>query len=279
MKRRFLAAKVNINQNIFSSDLDSLIELIADAIKAKKVLKSSRSKWTWKFTDINEYKDYSKWYITANFAKSRKESKTIVDGDKTDIYEIPKPVGYLSYFFYDVINEILIFEETGDIQREQFIDAFERIIFNSNMSIGKIEIKLIPKKDVVRDKIMKMEHLTKIEFDLIPPNMIPKDTYKDLGDILNKEKALRLKTVLENQDGLNKDGLMVKSGIEMVQNGYGEVKAYGYSRVKSKKRIRKEHHTFKSKDSIEMMQIDRNKSENLPGLLEKFRQHVYNILH
>ncbi|MEN2467642.1 hypothetical protein [Ornithinibacillus sp. FSL M8-0202] len=279
MKRKFVAAKVNINQNIFSNELESLIELIADAIKAKKVLKSSRSKWTWKFTDIKEDKDETKWYITANFVKSRIESKMIVDGDKTDLYKIPKPVAYLSYFFYDVNNEILIFEETGDIQREHFIDAFERIIFQSNLKIGKIEVKLIPKEDSVRDQIMSMEHLTKIEFDLIPPNMIPKDAYKDLGDILNKEKALRLKTVLENEDGLNKDGLMVKSGIEMVQNGYGEVKAYGYSRVKSKRGTRKKQHTFKSKDSIEMVQVERTKSDNITGLLEKFRQRVYNILH
>lgn len=277
MDRKFLAAKVNINGNIFSPNASELIELIPEAIKAGKIYKSKSSTWDWEFTDLEEinYQDYK--ILKGNFTKSRKETKRVVKDQKIELFEIPDKVAYPSLFIYDPITEILVFEETGDIQRQHFIDAFEKLVYQSNYAIGKIDVNLITKKDELYHKIMEIEVLTKIEFELIPPNMIDKDTYKDLSDIIKKEKATRLKTSLENDRGLNKHGNLIQNGIEMVSTGYGEVKAYGFNELPSRRKGKKkrERKVYKSRDSVEIITEKKATSEDaLVGKLSKFLQKV-----
>ncbi|MFD1850974.1 hypothetical protein D8M05_17100 [Oceanobacillus bengalensis] len=111
---------------------------------------------------------------------------------------------------------------------------FEELIYKANIEIGEVIIKLIPIKDKIYERITEMDVLTKVEFDLIPPNFHGKDTFKSLDDIIQESNATRMKTSVENQDGLNKNGLLIKEGVEKVSNAYGDVKAYGYNNVPSR---------------------------------------------
>lgn len=278
MKRKFLAAKVNINQNIFNDDVEYLISLIPKAILQKPILKKARSKWTWEFTEINKEADAPN-ILHGYFVKSRNEKKLGKDGEKTFYYDLPYPAAYQSFFLYDSENEILVFEETGDINRDEFINAFSRIIYNARAEIGEIVIEVVPIKQVLYDKILEIEYLTKIEFDLIHPNLVPKDAYKDLSDIIRNEQATRLKTVLENSEGLNKEGNIIQSGLRMVSNGYGKVNAYGFSRVASKKKTKKKFQKFKSRDSVEAVHIDNDADpEHTIGVLKEFALRIRNLL-
>jgi hypothetical protein len=282
MNRRFLVAKVNINGNILCHNVQELIDLIPDAIKSKYILKSKKSQWTWEFTHVNEFPWDNRILITGYFIKSRKESKTIVKDNKLYLYEIPEKVAYPSFFIYDPLYEILIFEETGDIQRQQFIDAFERIIYQANLSIGKIEVELLPKKDEVYKHIHNIEYLTKIEFDLVHPNgFIGKDAYKDLEELIRNEKATRMKVSFENEKGLDKNGVFIQSGIEMVSRGYGQVNAYGFNEVPSRRKgkKKKEHISYKSRDSIYMAQVNKNMEEkDILSFLSKYLDKIRNLV-
>lgn len=276
-RSKFIAAKVNINQNIFSSDKEKLITLIPEAIN--KRAKLEKHSWTWQFTDIEFLNLDNKEYIFGNLGKSRFESVDVVDGDKTKAYQIPNPVATSASFFYDIVDEVLIFEE-GPINKNEYMKSFEELVYASNIEIGEIKINLIPIKDQIYKEIQSIEVLTKIEFDIIPPNMIEKDTYKSLNQIVNDENAVRMKMVFENQDGLNKEGDYITEGIEMTSNAYAETKAYGYNTVpKAKGKGRKKQRTrFFSNDSVHQRKLNVNDKPQLLQKLKKFALEIVNIL-
>ncbi|WP_043929798.1 hypothetical protein [Bacillus sp. EB01] len=272
-KTKFIAAKVNINENIFSDNKQQLIDLIPEAIKVKK--EYQRNTWTWQFTDVDEEGPF----IVGNLVKSRYETVDVVDGDKTEIFSIPKPVANKSRFLYHIENEVVIFEER-ELDRFEFITGFSNLVYRNSFKIGEIKINFIPKKDEILSKIRSMEILTKIEFDIIPPNMIEKNTFKGLNEIINDENATRMKTVFENKNGLNKDGDFIKEGIEMVSNAYGEVKAYGYNfepraNKKGNKKVRTKYF---SQDSIYLRRFETKDEDELFIKMKKFAIDMIKIL-
>ncbi|MDX8046625.1 hypothetical protein SH601_11595 [Gracilibacillus sp. S3-1-1] len=279
-KTKFIASKININSNIFSLNKENLVKLIPDAILGKPTLE--KNTWTWKITETKTISGYGVEFIYGNLVKSRYESVNVVDGDKINNYKIPKPVAYFSRFIYDPVSEVLIFEETGQIDRDEFMERFQDLIFKSKIEIGEVIIKVIPKKEEIYNRITNMDVLTKIEFDLIPPNMHSKDTFASLDDIIHEENATRMKATFENKDGLNKDGVFIKSGVEKVSNAYGDVKAYGYNNIpsRSKRHKTKRSHTkFNSRDLVHMRTFqDENDSDKFFGKLKKFAIEMRDII-
>ncbi|MCM3144689.1 hypothetical protein [Brevibacillus sp. MER 51] len=270
VRARFIAAKVNINRNIFSANKERLISLIPDAITPSH--QYQKGSWTWKFADINPFVENNVEYIFANLVKSRYQGIDVLDGDKTTRYEIPKPVANKAKFLYDSKHEILIFEETADIRRDDFLQVFEQLIYAGNIEIGQIIVKLIPIKEEIFREIMSMEFISKVEFEFIPPNFIEKKTYKKISEIIKDENATRMKVSLENKDGLNKNGDLINQGIAMVSNAYGDVKAYGYDYLPSrskKLRGKRKPRNFNSKNSIHMKKI---KTEDEKSLIEKLKE-------
>lgn len=276
-KAKFIAAKVNINENIFSPNKEELINSIPDSIKNNKGLQ--KNSWTWKFTDVSTFSEFGHDFIYGHLVKSRYESVNVVDGDKTTNYEIPKPVANKGRFLYLVKNEILIFEE-GALERQEYISAFADLIYSNNIQIGEIVIKFIPIKGEVLKEIRSIEVLTKIEFDVIPPNMIEKKTFKGLNDIIKDENATRMKTTFENDKGLNKDGDFINEGIEMVASAYGEVKAYGHNyeprgNRPGKKKVKARYF---SRDSIHLRKIPTKDENELLSKLKRFALDMINTL-
>ncbi|MBA2943195.1 hypothetical protein HZF08_33535 [Paenibacillus sp. CGMCC 1.16610] len=281
MRRKFLAAKVNINSAIYSSNVNELIELLPITILNYPEWKIGKSKWVWRFSELG--KNEKEEIVFGDFIKTRYEKKLIYNAasGKTEWFALPEPSAYKSFFVYNYVSEILVFEENSNVSREDFIEAFENVIYNGNMNVGAISVQLLSIKEVIKSEIAKMEYLTKIEFNLIHPNPISDDTYKDLDDIITKEKATKLKTTLENPNGLNKDGKFIQSGIEMVSKGYGGVNAYGYSRQKTYG-TRKEKRVpmkYKSRDSVQMTHADKDISQAaLTSKLRDFAVAVKNLL-
>ncbi|ASS75753.1 hypothetical protein CIG75_12675 [Tumebacillus algifaecis] len=164
MKKKYLAAKININENIYGDNVTEMIQMIPDAIKAAKHLQVKQ--WTWSFSDIGEIDD---GLLHGKLSKARKEIKETLDlKTKTTQHTVIPNSSESSFFIYDPVNEILIFEETSKLNRETFIEIFQRLVYLGNINIGNIVIKLVPRKDELYSKIKGIEVLTKIEFDLIP---------------------------------------------------------------------------------------------------------------
>lgn len=98
MKRKFLAAKVNINGNIFNQNVQELIELIPEAIKSKKILKTKKSVWEWQFTEIEEIPYKDGYILCGKFNKSRKEFKTVIENGETKILIPLEMEKYINFF-------------------------------------------------------------------------------------------------------------------------------------------------------------------------------------
>lgn len=278
-KSKFISAKININRNIFSHDKEMLVNLIPEAILLRPSMK--RNSWNWKIAEAKEIRDESTLFIFGHLVKSRLETVTIVNGDKIETYNIPKPVANVSRFIYDPQSEVLIFEEVGNIPREDFIRSFEELIFKAKIEIGEVIIKLIPIKDKIYKRITEMDVLTKIEFDFIPPNFHGKDTFKSLDDIIQEENATRMKASFENNDGLNKSGFFIKEGVEKVSNAYGDVKAYGYNNLPSRSKrykTKRSKTSFNSKDLVHMKSFKVETNDELLTKIKKFALEMRNII-
>jgi hypothetical protein len=278
-RSKFIAAKVNLNENIFSENKEELINAIPESIKSKRDYQ--RNSWTWKFADVVPLKnnDGVEEFIYGHLVKSRFESVNVVDGDKTESYQIPKPVANTGIFLYHIKNEVLIFEE-AQLDRNEFIIAFQELVLRNNYKIGEVVINFIPDKTEIVKEIEAIDILTKIEFDFIPPNMIEKKTYKGLNDIIKDENATRMKASFENDNGLNKDGEFIGEGIEMVSNTYGTVKAYGHDLVPRSKRKgnKKVQKRFFSKDSIQQRKLSTTDVDELKSRLKDFAYDMIKLL-
>jgi hypothetical protein len=276
-RAKFIAAKVNLNENIFSENKEDLINAIPDSIRSKGEFK--KNSWTWKFADVETFKENNHDFIYGHLVKSRFETVDVVDGDKTENYRIPKPVANKGIFLYNVRNEVLIFEE-GQIDRSEFVMALEELILRNNFKIGEVVINFIPDKTEIIKEIKAIDILTKIEFDFIPPNMIEKKTYKGLTDLIKDENATRMKASFENEKGLNKNGEFIEEGIEMVSNAYGSVKAYGHNlepRSKRKGNKKVKRHFF-SKDSIKQRRYNTSDEVELKSKLKDFAFDMIKLL-
>lgn len=276
-KSKFIAAKVNLNENIFSENKEELINAIPESIFSKGEFK--QNSWTWNFADVESFTDDAHDFIFGHLVKSRFESVNVVDGDKTENFLIPKPVANTGIFLYHVKNEVLIFEE-GQLDRIEFIHAFRELILRNNFKIGEVIINFVPEKSVIIKEIKAIEVLTKIEFDFIPPNMIEKKTYKGLNDIIKDENATRMKASFENKHGLNKEGEFIGEGIAMVSNTYGSVKAFGHNLEPraSKKGTKKVKKHFFSRDSIHQRKFNTTDEKELKARLKDFAIDMIRIL-
>jgi hypothetical protein len=281
MRKRYLAAKVNINSAIYSPNVKDLIDLIPVAILTYPEWRIGRSKWVWRFSELKQ--ENEKKIIHGNLIKTRFEYKNVYNKEikKTEKVKIDD-AAYESYFLYNYETEILIFEENSQVKREEFIIAFEKVVFNSSIDVGEISVQLLPSKNEIRSEIESMEVLTKIEFNLIHPNFVPDEAYKDLDDILHKEQATKMKTTLENPHGLNKNGKMIQSGIDMVSKGYGGVNAYGFSRVRTygnRRKMKKSPLKFRSRDTVHMIHTDEELEKSiLVSKLTQFAATIKNML-
>ncbi|MCG3793631.1 hypothetical protein CN543_28845 [Bacillus toyonensis] len=257
---KFIAAKVNIHENIFSENVEDLIRLIPHAIlKKPEILQGD---YRWKITETSEINEDGRTFIYGDLVRSQFESVEVLEGDNLIDYPIPDRA-YTSRFVYEPISEVLIFEETSKIRRDDFTKIFEKLIQQSDIQIGEVVISYINKTEDLVKKILALDVLTKIEFEFIHPNFHKKETFRSLADILTEENAKKMKLNLENEKGLNKDGQTINQGLEMISL-YGEAKATGYNELPS----RSQKHTRKKKQP-KLIRIDSRESVHTENMSEK----------
>ncbi|MBJ7956825.1 hypothetical protein JDS77_03670 [Bacillus cereus group sp. N28] len=260
---KFIASKINIHENIFSENVEELIRLIPIAISKKPEILDGNYKWI--ITETNEIIEDGKNFIYGNLVMSRFESVKVLDGDELKEHPIPGRA-YTSRFVYEPTSEILIFEETSKIRRDDFIKIFAQLIQQSDFQIGEVIITFINQTEDLIKQIKSLDVLTKIEFEFIHPNFHGRKTFKSLSDIIREENANKMKLHLENEKGLNKEGETINAGLEMIET-YGEAKATGHNNLPSRKERQTKNKAIHidSRDSVYMTNI----SEKSEGALNK----------
>lgn len=277
MDKKFILAKVNISSNIFEPDYHNLIQLIPDAMKSGFIYKSRKGKYEWEFADIREHTIDGVNFISGKFTKSSPfDYKVNINGKVRD--EVIPKESKISFFVYEPKNELLFFEENGQIPRDEFLTAFKNFIFHADYRIGRIEVNTIPIKKELEEIIFNINKITMIEFDLVKANgLIDEEDLNSLDRLLEINKSNRIKIRLENEkDGIDKNSEIIQDGVASASKGYGHVKVSGENEIETlslpprselhgvKRRGRKrkkEKIRFNSKDHIEKAKIGDEASE------------------
>lgn len=249
MTRKFFAAKVNVNENIWSGILDELIKRIPESIKNKPTKKIGQ--WTWRFIDIAESEE---GFIYGNLSRSHNEEKKVVTNNNTTGLHVIPEATYNSFFIYEPIKEILILEETSQIERYTFIERFSALVYTGDPTIGNIEIVFFQGDEDLYTRLLGFEVVTKIEFDILPPNFMGKREFGDIDEILKAAEGTKLKYAVENKNGINKNGPFIESCIKLLNKAYGYGKSYGYNTyvkmTRKGKGVGKNKGSFASKDAV-----------------------------
>lgn len=220
--KKFVASKININENIWNGGPDKYIPLIPQAILKRKSIISGP--WTWKFIDVGVTKS---GIVCGNLTKIRRELRQVALDDRTGQHEIPN-ASFNATFMYDPKFEILLFEENSRVDRDTFLAKFAQLVYAGDPTIGDIVALTYPLQDDLFSRVLGYEVLTRIEFDIVPNNMIGKKELGDMLELIKGANGTKVKYAAENKNGLNKKGPYIESGVNFVLNAYGKVKSVGY---------------------------------------------------
>ena len=261
-KRTFYAAKINVHENIFSLDLNEIINThIPRVIMESKPIKINS--WNWSFTDVLQMQNNNENILIGNVTKSKFTSQKVKIGDKTEKRKTDFELAHTAFFVYDPQSEILAHESTGSISAQEFRELFTKLLSRDPM-VGDVVINPIPVPQHIRSQLLTIDNITHIGFYLIHPNP-GKDEFNSYQDIINDAGLKELVIQMENKDGFNvlskqasenKPEFIssVENGISLVESGYGTIDVKGYNEVvvqgKRKDRIEKSKKKFSSRKSV-----------------------------
>jgi len=272
--KKFYFAKLNINENIFSENLEELIEVnIPKAIEeAKEItildtrkLRTTEKPSTISFTDLFKEDFNGTEFLIGNLTRSITQIATVREDDVTRKIEVNEPTVDTATFIYDIKNEVLAFSKGTYISENQFIEYFKELI-QLDVTLGEIEIILYPNFNELETILSKNPDIEKVIFRLIQPNPprgkdynrykeLSKDMHAPKIDIIYKDPKGRLKIIKD--DGEYTDS--AKDGLELVQSGYGEVEING----QQSKGKGKEPFTFNSSETNTNITTKSNNFEDL----------------
>ncbi|MED3965016.1 hypothetical protein [Niallia taxi] len=261
-KRTFYAAKINVHENIFSLELNEIINThIPRVIMESKPIKINS--WNWSFTDVLQMQNNNENILIGNVTKSKFTSQKVKIGDKTEKRKTDFELAHTAFFVYDPQSEILAHESTGSISAQEFRELFTKLLSRDPM-VGDVVINPIPVPQHIRSQLLTIDNITHIGFYLIHPNP-GKDEFNSYQDIINDAGLKELVIQMENKDGFNvlskqasenKPEFIssVENGISLVESGYGTIDVKGYNEVivqgKRKDRIEKSKKKFSSRKSV-----------------------------
>lgn len=228
MKKCIYAAKININQNIFHQDFDKLIPLIGKAILNSngKVYETKKLKWT--FTEVKDIILDDEKYIIGKLCKVKKSvsEKKFDENNHSTYWCEDKNIAYENMFLLDVSSEIIVFEDTTEIDKDSFIEKFERLCYLIDPTIGLIKIKFYPKSDDIDKILSNIGKIYYAKFNIIPANYTSKKGFAKLDETLKEEKIGELNITLKNEDGdiSNEEDSIFGQCVEMVKSAYGTFK-------------------------------------------------------
>jgi hypothetical protein len=280
-KRTFYAAKINIHANIFSQDLEELINHhIPRVILESKPLKVNT--WNWTFTDVDSIDFENQRLIIGNVTKSKHTNQTIRIGQKTTKVKSEHELAHRSFFVYDPEGEILVHESTSAITAHEFRVLFTRLL-SIDPYVGEVVINPIPVPHVIRKEIMAIENITKIHFHLIHPNP-GREEFNLYQDIIKENGLKELNVEMVNKDGFKIADVSttksfqfkksIESGIALVESGYGDILIKGFNKAlrqgKRKKIIDKKKRSFSSSMSVRLIKTNELDSKRLLSRIFSF---------
>ncbi|WP_437831700.1 hypothetical protein ACQRXC_08625 [Niallia taxi] len=261
-KRTFYAAKINVHENIFSLDLNEIINThIPRVIMESKPIKINT--WNWSFTDVSKMQNNNENILIGNVTKSKFTSQKVKIGDKTEKRKTDFELAHTAFFVYDPQSEILAHESTGSISAQEFRELFTKLLSRDPM-VGDVVVNPIPVPQHIRSQLLTIDNITHIGFYLIHPNP-GKNEFNSYQNIINDAGLKELVIQMENKDGFNvlskeksqnKPEFIssVENGISLVESGYGTIDVKGYNEVvvqgKRKDRIEKSKKRFSSRKSV-----------------------------
>ncbi|WP_058300597.1 hypothetical protein [Gorillibacterium timonense] len=278
-KKVFYASKVNVHANIFSQNLNDIIEIhIPRAILSAPSLK--KGSYNWSITDVNKVLVEGSELITGNLTKSRYASMKKRDGMNTKDIVTDFEVAHTSRFFYHPVSEIIVHEFSSYINEEDFISIFQQLI-GRDVYIGEIKVILIPEPHKIRSELKSIQKVTSIHFHLIHPNPGKKE-FDLYNNLINQHDLKELDLCMANRDGMkisdknDPDHLTdaIESGIQLVETGYGGVDIKGFDEVKvkgkRKDKIVREQRAFLSRKSIRKITVNEFGEEVLLSRIRSF---------
>ncbi|GKU82691.1 hypothetical protein NCCP28_20870 [Niallia sp. NCCP-28] len=261
-KRTFYAAKINVHENIFSLDLNEIINVhIPRVIIESKPIKINS--WNWSFTDVSKIPNNNETIIIGNVTKSKFKNQKVKIGDKTVQRTTDYELAHTAFFVYDPQSEILAHESTGSISAQEFRELFTKLLSSDTM-VGDVVINPIPVPQHIRSQLLTIDNITHVGFYLIHPNP-GKEEFNSYQDIINDAGLKELIIQMENKDGFKvlsdktsdeKPEFInsIENGISLVESGYGTIDVKGYNEVvvkgKRKDRIEKSKKKFSSRKSV-----------------------------
>lgn len=240
-KRDIYAAKVNINQNIFNHNIEELIPLIGKAIMNSKGKKYEEKLLKWVFTEVQKINIGDSEYIIGKLCKIRKGTsvKKFDEIKHKNFMDNEINLSYESVFLFDNKSELLIFEETSDIDKDKFIRVFEKLCYICDQTLGEIIIKFFPNSKTIEEYLSKLDRIYIAKFKIIPANFKSSRGFKKLDCMLKEENIREVDIVLKNKDGniLTHIDSFFYQCLEMVKSAYGNFILSGRD-IESKRKIK-----------------------------------------
>ena len=140
---KIIAAKININENIFAENYKDLIPLIGQAIinNNKKEYQYRNSGWT--FGDISEIEINEKTLIKGKLFKLfKKKYEKEWDNQNRQPKKCDIKFAYESVFLFDPKSEYIIFSETSNLKRESFLKFFPKLCTYIDCRLGSLKLEL-----------------------------------------------------------------------------------------------------------------------------------------
>ena len=285
-KTTIYAAKININENIFSPNYENIIPLIGEAVLNKNVIESREynksHRKNIKYTECVERFHFSKTekvdingyeYIFGYLHMSRDSYRVIENGDEDDV-STKKENNIISknMFLLDVDNEIIVFESNKNLNYSKFMKYFAQLCSSINYNIGKLVLTLYPKNYEIDRIVCNMDKIYSAEFKIIPANFKSNRGFMELDKVMKNEGIEELTQIIKNKNGNidSSEGSIFSNAMDMVK------KAYGNCIVKYRDKSTGEDLLFKSKDKIYVEHIDKDINDE-SDIKTKFSEFIEKI--
>lgn len=275
-KHHLYAAKININENLFSKPIEESKPLFYEGISTSGIfLKLYDSLWN--FMDISKINIAGRDLIAGRVVRAKDESKITVDTDNNRLTkDNVSNVASWSNFVFDYETEIVVFEERiGKISKNQFLVVFTHMVEINARDLGELKYKLLPAADNLRAELRKFKTIHYARFELIPANWDDDEEFNDLDEELKSLGANEaVHEYKARNQGLNPSSRLFAKPINMSLAGYGNFDLRGTdAEGENKQLISKQELLYESLQSgeDEILEFGRN-YYNL--LLKAVHQHL-----
>lgn len=247
----------------FVKDKEKLLKIISFETDINKYLHESKYKnlinknISWDFGGINAEDDY----IYGKLRKVKIKKTPLKDKDIKDFKLGTQEDGEVCNFLFDIKNHIFTFESKRNVGSKAPILIIESIYYsyynntkgsnnpNNPDKKEKIVFELLKNRKEITQRIDELKIITYVKLSLYPTNPNSSPTSQNMDEYLKSvgaEKADFEYFASEKGTGINLNAAngIVKSGIRLAEEGYGNARIKGYKEIeiqeekgKSKRKI------------------------------------------